>query len=102
MLRLNRENLEGTKERLNYLSQSKIEKMNGQDAFNTFRDAATPLYNEHYHEFFGTLHTFAYLFDENKIITAIPGGEVLEVDFNKWVRGESIKQNVLNGYLNYF
>ena len=100
MSRLNREDLESTRERLNYLSHRSLGKMNGSEAFNMFR-AATPLYNEAYDEFFGTLHTFAYLFEENKVLTAIPNGKVLEIDFNDWVQGRNLTQHELNGYLNY-
>ncbi|MBY7143941.1 peptidase C45 [Virgibacillus sp. NKC19-3] len=101
MNNLNRENLEGTQGRLDYLSQSNLRKLNGQEAFNRFRDATTPLYNEAYDAFFGTMHTFAYLFEEDKILTAIPGGEVLEIDFTEWVKGKNVRQHALNGYLNY-
>lgn len=75
MSKLNREHIEGTKERLNYLCRSHFEDVERQEIFNTFRDASTPLYNEEYREFFGTLHTFAYSFDDNKVLTAIPGGD---------------------------
>jgi predicted choloylglycine hydrolase len=101
MSRLNREHIEGTQERLNYLSRSNLRNKSAQRTFNTFRDAATPLYNEAYSEFFGTLHTFAYLFEEHKILTAIPNGDILEIDFKEWVRGRNLTQNELTGNLNY-
>lgn len=97
----NRENLEGTKERLNYLGQNHLEKMDVQEIFNTFR-AAKPLYNEEYHEFFGTLHTFAYSFDDNKVLTAVPNGDVLEIDFNEWVNGKDLNQKEIIGRLNNY
>lgn len=100
MGRLNRESSESSQERLNYLSQGSLAKMNGSEVFNMFR-TATPLYNEAYDEFFGTLHTFAYLFEENKVLTAIPNGKVLEIDFHDWVQGKNITQHELNGYLHY-
>ncbi|MDY0234980.1 MAG: C45 family peptidase [Gudongella sp.] len=100
MLKLNRETLEETQGRLNYLLSSDLNNMNGREVFNVFREKNTPLYNEKYEEYFGTLHTFAYLFDENKVLTAIPGGEAIEIDFESWVKGENFRQNELKGYLN--
>jgi len=97
----NRENLEGTKERLNYLDQNHLEKIDVQEIFNTFR-ADKPLYNEEYHEFFGTLHTFAYSFDNNKVLTAVPAGDVLEIDFNEWVNGRDLNQKEISGRLNNY
>ncbi len=101
MSQLNREHLEGTQGRLSYLTQSNLENKNVRQAFYTFRDASTPLYNEAYNEFFGTLHTFTYIFEEHKILTAIPNGEVLEIDFKKWLKGTNLLENELTGYLNY-
>lgn len=101
MSQLNREHLEGTKERLNFLTSSHLENRSIKESFNMFRDAATPLYNEAYSEFFGTLHTFAYLFNERKVLTAIPNGEILEIDFECWIKEKNLTQDELNGHLNY-
>lgn len=100
MSRLNREHLAGSKKRLAFLSNSELENRSALAFFNTFRDSDAPLYNEAYKAFFGTLHTFAYLFDERKVLTAIPHGEVLKFDFTEWVKGKNIEQKELNGYLN--
>jgi len=97
----NRENLEGTRERLNYLGQNDLAKMDVQGIFNMFR-ADKPLYSEEYHEFFGTLHTFAYSFDDNKVLTAVPNGDVLEIDFNKWVKGKDLNQKEISGRRNNY
>ncbi|HLR67189.1 MAG TPA: C45 family peptidase [Virgibacillus sp.] len=102
MQTLNRDNLEGTQERLSYLNQSELENNNNlHDIFKLFRNESTPLYNDQYIEFFGTLHTFAYLFDEGKVLTAIPNGKVLEIDLKEWVNGKDLNQNELKGRLNY-
>lgn len=101
MSELNRSNIDFSEFRLDFLRDSSIEKMNGRDVFQLFRNESTPLYNERYHEFFGTLHTFAYLFKERKVLTGIPGGKVLEIDFDKWLGGEDINQNEMSGYLNF-
>lgn len=101
MSRLNREHLEGTKERLGFLSSGDLANKSPLECFNMFRDAVTPLYNESYTDFFGTLHTFAYLFEEHKVLTAIPHGKILEIYFNDWVKGKDLTQNELCGYLNY-
>ncbi|HLR03269.1 MAG TPA: C45 family peptidase [Virgibacillus sp.] len=98
---LNRENLEGTQERLNYLSHRHFEDMNEKEIFNLFI-TDTPLYTEEYHEFFGTLHTFAYSFDDNKVLTAIPGGKMLEINFSEWVNGKDLNQREISGHLNHY
>lgn len=100
MSSLNREHLENTEERLNYLSQRSVVHMDANKAFDMFRDAQAPLYSDAYRDFFGTLHTFAYVFAEDKILTAIPNGDILEIDFGEWVRGNDLKQTELVGYLN--
>jgi len=97
----NRENLEGTRERLNYLGQNNLAKMDVQGIFNMFK-ADKPLYSEEYHEFFGTLHTFAYSFNDNKVLTAVPNGDVLEIDFNEWVKGKDLNQKEIIGRLNNY
>lgn len=97
----NRENLEGTKERLNYLSQNHLEKMDVREIFNAFR-ADKPLYDEKYNEFFGTLHTFAYSCNDKKVLTAVPNGDVLEIDFNEWVNGKDLNQKDIIGCLNNY
>jgi len=101
MRQFNRDHLESTQRRLDYLTESNLEDENFRQVFNTFRDTSTPLYNEAYYEFFGTLHTFAYIFAEHKILTAIPKGEVLEIDFQEWVKGTDLLQKELTGYLNF-
>src|SRR5699024_9230334 len=102
MMELNRENnvVTRSQERLNCLHNRHLETMSIREIVDTFRDVRTPLYNEEYREYFGTLHTFAYLFDQNKVLTAIPGGDVLEIDFNEWVKGKNINQKELIGNLN--
>lgn len=97
---LNREHLENTEERLNYLSRSNVVNKDAEQAFDMFRDAHAPLYSDAYSDFFGTLHTFAYVFEEDKILTAIPNGEALEIDFGDWVKGNDVTQTELVGYLN--
>lgn len=101
MLKLNRENLEGTQERLNYLWNGHLEDVDVQEVFNTFR-AHKPLYSEEYLDFFGTLHTFAYSFNDNKVLTAVPGGDVLAIDFNEWVNGKNLYQKEIIGHLNNY
>jgi len=98
MLKLNRQNSGSTQERLNYLSQGHLDEMDEQEIFNTFR-AEKPLYNDEYREFFGTLHTFAYSFDDNKVLTAVPNGDVLEINFNEWVSGKDLNQREIVGYI---
>lgn len=51
MLKSNRENLEGSMGRLNYLSRNNLETMSGRGVFRAFRDKDTPLYNEQYGDF---------------------------------------------------
>lgn len=98
MSELNREDLVSTHERLNYLCNGHFEDMNVQQIFNSFR-ADKPLYNEEYRDFFGTLHTFAYSFNNNKVLTAVPGGDVLEIDFDEWINGKNLNQKEIIGHL---
>ncbi|NIK12596.1 C45 family autoproteolytic acyltransferase/hydolase [Alkalibacillus almallahensis] len=100
MTQLNRDHVEDSEERLDYLHRDDFKRMDGLEVFNKFRSEGTHLYNEDYLEYFGTLHTFAYLFDEKKVYTAIPGGEALEIDFSEWVKGEDLEQTELTGHLN--
>lgn len=96
---LNRIYIDHSRERLNYLINRHFSNASAKEVFNVFHDVATPLYNGAYSEFFGTLHTFAYIFEESRIITAIPNGDVLEIDFKAWLKGDNMTQNKLTGYL---
>lgn len=101
MHHLNRENLEGTEGRLNFLKQHHNGNQSAEETFNMFKDTTTPLYNEAYHEFFGTLHTFMYRFEDHFVFTAIPNGDVLNINFKEWVQGKNLTQTKLTGHLNY-
>lgn len=52
--------------------------------FTVFKDVDSPLFEQDYDHFFGTLHTFAYSFDDKSILTSIANSsQNVEIDFLK-------------------
>lgn len=70
------------------------------EIFHYFKNPLSPIFFTDYDDHFGTLHTFAYSYDEAKILTAIARSEqVLEVNFQDWVKGEDINEVRLVGLI---
>ncbi|WP_449354991.1 C45 family autoproteolytic acyltransferase/hydrolase [Virgibacillus natechei] len=88
-----------TSERLYHLDQAKTNHRTGKEMFGWFRDPNSPMFFDDYDNFFGTLHTFAYLFDEQKVLTAIANGRVLEIDMKNWNGERRDLCEVMEGYL---
>ncbi|MFD1019634.1 C45 family autoproteolytic acyltransferase/hydolase [Thalassobacillus hwangdonensis] len=68
-------------------------------AFEWFKDPASPLFFHAYHQLFGTLHTFAYDFEKGIVLTALPYGDTLKVDWSAWVDGKPLPHKLLTGKL---
>lgn len=69
-------------------------------AFHHFKNPLSPIFFTDYDNLFGTLHTFAYAYKEAKILTTIAHSEqVLEIDFQDWVKGEDINEDILVGVI---
>lgn len=86
-------------ERLRQLQNKNIDHSTAEEIFTWFSSPDSPMFYHDYEGLFGTLHTFAYLFDENKIWTALPYGTTLEVDWAGWISGEDMKETYLEGTL---
>lgn len=62
----------------------------------------SPLFFNHYKELFGTLHTFAYSYEEQTILTSVArSNKAMEINFKKWLNGQNIKDKILYGIIEY-
>lgn len=67
-------------------------------AFDHFRNPDSPQFFHHYREMFGTLHTFSYHYETKRILTTIARShEVLDVQWEEWVRGTDIDTGKMRG-----
>ncbi|WP_100009782.1 C45 family autoproteolytic acyltransferase/hydolase [Lentibacillus sediminis] len=95
----NRADRTNSGERLRQLENKNVDRSTAEEIFNWFSSPDSPMFYHDYGELFGTLHTFAYLFGENKIWTALPYGTTLEVEWDSWLSGEDMKETYLEGKL---
>ncbi|MGM7703493.1 C45 family autoproteolytic acyltransferase/hydrolase [Pseudalkalibacillus sp. Hm43] len=99
MSHFNRERLGHSKARQEAIDTKHAD---GEEVFKWFSDPESPMFFEDYEQFFGTLHTFAYLFDEDRLLTKVAKGETLELKFQDWVKGKPIPTNVLKGMMSTY
>ncbi|WP_164667313.1 C45 family autoproteolytic acyltransferase/hydolase [Virgibacillus doumboii] len=94
----NRSLINNSLDRNTYLATKKENKMTMQEAFDHFRDIRSPLFYTDYENLFGTLHTFAYRYEDSKLLTAIAQSkQVLAIDFDEWVAGTDVPEERLQG-----
>jgi predicted choloylglycine hydrolase len=94
----NRSSIDGSVNRNSYLQEMGKKNLTRQDVFDDFKDKQSPLFFTDYEDLFGTLHTFSYSFQHSGIMTAIAqSDQVLDFNFQDWVNGMDIKEQVLRG-----
>jgi predicted choloylglycine hydrolase len=94
----NRLSIDCSIKRNSYLQEMANENLAYQAVFNNFKDKQSPLFFTDYENLFGTLHTFAYSFQDSRIMTAIAQSDhVLDCNFQDWVDGKNIKEQVMKG-----
>lgn len=93
---------ESSLKRNKYLQKFKDNKPSYHEMFNHFSDEQSPLFFNHYKELFGTLHTFAYSYEEQTILTSVArSNKAMEINFKKWLNGQNIKDKILYGIIEY-
>jgi predicted choloylglycine hydrolase len=94
----NRSSIDCSVKRNSYLQEMGAGNFTHFDVFNDFKRKQSPLFFTDYEELFGTLHTFSYSFQNSRIMTAIAqSDQVLDIDFEEWVNGRDLKEQVLRG-----
>ncbi|WP_349409322.1 C45 family peptidase [Pseudalkalibacillus sp. SCS-8] len=98
MNEFNRERLGSSLDRKEAIETKKAD---GEELFNWFSDSTSPMFYEDYEMLFGTLHTFAYFFEEDRFITKVANGtETMDLKFSDWVNGKTNLAGELKGSLN--
>lgn len=96
----NRAFIEGSVKRNNFLNELDLADVKQRDLFATFADRHSPLFFTDYEELFGTLHTFSYAFHDSTILTSLAqSSDVLEINFEDWVKGTNISEKLLTGVI---
>lgn len=94
----NRPVIDGSIKRNKYLQDFQDRQLTHDEMFSTFANKNSPVFFTDYDQFFGTLHTFSYSFQDSRILTAIArSNQVLEFHFDEWVAGNNIDQQSLTG-----
>lgn len=99
MEQMNRTDYTNSFTRLSYLTKKSMDKVCGEEIFNWFRNPNSEMFYTDYDNLFGTLHTFAYIFESQTVLTAVANGEPLAFTFKNWVDGSNIEISRLNGEL---
>ncbi|WP_338048243.1 carcinine hydrolase/isopenicillin-N N-acyltransferase family protein [Pontibacillus yanchengensis] len=100
LLNKNRDSIDGSLKRNNYLHKLKGNNLTQLEAFNEFKNKESPLFFTDYENLFGTLHTFSYSYRNSKLLTTIAqSSQNIEVDFKEWVNGTDINVQRLKGII---
>ncbi|WP_217586032.1 C45 family autoproteolytic acyltransferase/hydolase [Lentibacillus saliphilus] len=86
-------------QRIEEMSEQIYDQMDGDAAFSKFKDPDSPLFYKDYAHFFGTLHTFAYMYKTDLIMIALPNGKTLKFSWTDWLSGSDLAENQLIGHL---
>ncbi len=86
--------------RLKTLEKKASDEPNMEEVVNWFGDPSADLFFNDYENFFGTLHTFAYSFKYNQVITTIARGDMLCFNWGDWLNKRDLLVEVLSGKLN--
>ncbi|MBE5099584.1 peptidase C45 [Bacillus aryabhattai] len=100
MKKKNRVHIEGSLKRNKYIGDLKDQNLSIEETFRKFSDKNSPLFFTDYDNLFGTLHTFAYSFEEKTLTTNVAqGNNDLTINFEEWVKGNNIKESKLKGHI---
>lgn len=103
MKKKNRVHIEGSLKRNKYIGDLKDQNLSIEETFRKFSDKNSPLFFTDYDNLFGTLHTFAYSFEEKTLTTNVAqGNKDLTINFEEWVKGNNIKESKLKGHIQAF
>ncbi|WP_277673888.1 C45 family autoproteolytic acyltransferase/hydolase [Piscibacillus halophilus] len=98
LINKNRLSIDGSVKRDSYLQDMSTENITHQDMFENFKDKSSPLFFTDYDNLFGTLHTLSYSFQNSRIMTTIAqSNQILDFNFEDWVKGENITAQMLKG-----
>ncbi|AIF42960.1 C45 family peptidase [Virgibacillus sp. SK37] len=96
----NRESIDGSVTRNNYMKQLSTKKMTHENMFDEFRNIRSPLFFTDYENMFGTLHTISYAYYNTQIKTTIAqSDQILEINFQDWVEGKDVTEKKLIGMI---
>lgn len=96
----NRSSIEGSVQRNNYLLSFKDKNITHSEMFDNFNDITSAVFFTDYDNLFGTLHTFSYSHQDSRILTAIArSNQVLDINFQDWIKGETINDHILKGII---
>ncbi|SDM79955.1 C45 family autoproteolytic acyltransferase/hydolase [Sediminibacillus halophilus] len=85
--------------RISYMKEKNMEELSGREVFDWFKSIDSPMFYRDYNNLFGTLHTFAYIYDTDLVLTSLLGGQTLEIDWKDWLEGSNVKASFLTGNL---
>ncbi|MDQ0154702.1 C45 family autoproteolytic acyltransferase/hydolase [Robertmurraya andreesenii] len=96
----NRVSIDGSVKRNRYLQEISNKNLTHEEMFDEFKDKNSPLFFTDYENLFGTLHTLSYSYQNSRIITTIAQSEhVLDFNFQDWVDGENVEEQMLRGII---
>ncbi|MBS4174593.1 C45 family peptidase [Bacillus sp. FJAT-49736] len=97
----NKEYIQGSLIRRNYLQTLMKEELTPEEAFDHFHNPDSPLFFHNYKEYFGTLHTVLYSPHDLSVMIGIGSGrELFTFSFKEWLNGtlflaDNIRGNIL-------
>ncbi|WP_461178344.1 C45 family autoproteolytic acyltransferase/hydolase [Virgibacillus ainsalahensis] len=99
LINKNKEDYTDSNKRISYLEKKNFNELSGKEVFDWFKSSDSVMFYKDYNGLFGTLHTFAYIFDTDIVLTSLPNGQTLEIDWKEWIEGINIKSTLIRGSL---
>ncbi|MGG4344101.1 C45 family autoproteolytic acyltransferase/hydolase [Paenibacillus lautus] len=96
----NRPSIEHSLRRKRYIDSLDATQLTHAEAFGLFKERESPLFFTDYDDLFGTLHTFSYSFEEERVMTSLAQGGVLDFSFREWAQGKDLQEATLTGHIN--
>ncbi|SFE29727.1 Predicted choloylglycine hydrolase [Lentibacillus persicus] len=95
---LNRDNdFTQSHKRLSNMDLQHLNHMNGEQIFKWFSNPKSPMFYQNYQDYFGTMHSFAYLFNDQVIYISLPHGKPHKIDWSDWIKGYDSRLETLSG-----
>ncbi|WP_430787747.1 C45 family autoproteolytic acyltransferase/hydrolase [Virgibacillus flavescens] len=85
--------------RIAAMTNKNVNKFSGKEVYQWFKDPHGEMFYKDYNGLFGTLHTFAYLFNDKIILTSLPYGNTLEIEWKNWLEGYDLHFGKMKGRL---
>lgn len=93
----NRQSIDHSLRRSRYIQSLSAGDLSHRQAFEMFKDVQSPLFFTDYDQWFGTLHTFSYNYEDSTIMTALAYGHTLQFSFREWIDGSDLSETLLSG-----